>query len=248
MTTEHEIADNGGPNAINAVTAITELLETVFGTTLLPSALSQIRLTMGHQIKSFKAQNLSRLNHELKNILTDRNLSKSDLKHLSLSTGFLLLEKASYQDDKNFQRNWANLLVSSLTNMTRETYGFSIDQTYVEILHQLSPLDLAVLRHITEYGCKGSRHITESLSLVPIDPLELHDAFPGQPAHLSLEKLVALGCAYRVLRNPISTDEGDGYGPLCQDIVVTLIGLNLHISVSGEEPEWLQQDSHDAGP
>ena len=43
---------------------------------------------------------------------------------------------------------------------------------------QLSPLDLAVLRHITEYGCKGSRHITESLSLVPIDPLELHDAFP----------------------------------------------------------------------
>ena len=77
MTTEHEIADNGGPNAINAVTAITELLETVFGTTLLPSALSQIRLTMGASNQVLQGTKLIAPQSRIEEYL-DRSKSKQE--------------------------------------------------------------------------------------------------------------------------------------------------------------------------
>ena len=48
-----------------------------------------------------------------------------------------------------------------------------------------------------------------------------------------------LGCAYRVTSTPLSPKGGDGYSALAQDIVPTLIGLNLYLVASGNQPRWM---------
>ena len=65
-------------------------------------------------------------------------------------------------------------------------------------------------------------------------------AFPNKSAHISLEKVVSLGCVYRVLRAHLSLSPkaGDGYGAWAQDIVATLIGMNLYVAASGKRPKW----------
>lgn len=238
MNAEHDLDGSGGLSEASVVATITELLEKVFGPTLVAPALSQINLTIGSQRSFFRLRNLLRLNQELESVLRDRNLNTRDLTNLSLSVGFPLLEKASYHDDQDLQQKWANLLASSMANKATKSDGFSLDITYIEILHQLSHLDCEVLSHITENGVLERDPGTGVLDLAPLDPLNICNSFAGRPANIALEKLVNLGCAYRVLRNPISTDGGDGYGPLRQNIIVTLIGLNLCIALTGEEPGW----------
>ena len=93
------------------------------------------------------------------------------------------------------------------------------------------------MEYIVENGI-GGKEEEEGLVAVPLDPDKIVDAFPGKPAHLSLEKIVNLGCAYRVLRSVLSSKGGDGYGTWPQDIVVTLIGLNLYMAASGKKPKW----------
>ena len=137
------------------------------------------------------------------------------------------------------QEKWANLIASSIENGGDDNPDISLDNTCVEILHQLSRLDCEVLEYIAENGVRGRDADNGRLQIEPLDPLELRNVFPEKLVHVSLEKLVALGCAYRVLRAPLSTGEGgDGYGPLVQDIMVTLIGLNLYVSASGRDPQW----------
>ena len=238
MNTEQDMDGSAGLSKADEFVTIAELLEKVFGTTLAAQALCQINLTIGGQLKFFRVENLLRLNQELESVLRDRNLNTSELKSLPLSVGFPLLEKASYQENHDLQRMWANLLASSMENRATNDDRFSLDITYTEILHQLSLLDCEVLKYITEYGVLKRNRGADGLELIPLDPLRIQSVFPGDPAHISLEKLVNLGCAYRVPRAPISTDGGDGYGSLRQEIVVTLIGLNLCIATTGEEPDW----------
>ena len=71
-------------------------------------------------------KNLIRLNRHLEEIIKERNLDKSDLKNVSFSVGFPLLEKSSYQDDDVLQRNWANLLASAMEIGRNGDDGFSL--------------------------------------------------------------------------------------------------------------------------
>ena len=238
VDTDQELDGCGGLSKESAALALTHLVEKVFSATLIAPALSQIGLTLGDQVKFFRIRNLVRLNEHLEEVLKERNLNSTDLKRVSLSVGFPLLEKASYQDDDMLQKNWANLIASAMEKKDRGEDGFSLDITYVEILHQFSRLDCEVLEYIAENGVSGRGKEGEGLILSPLDPVEVRNQFPRRPAHIAIEKLVNLGCAYRVLRTPLSSQEGDGYGALSQDLVVTLTGLNLYVSASGKNPKW----------
>lgn len=238
MNIEPGADDNGELSKEKAVVALGVLVEKVFDATVVGPALNQIGLTIGDQFKYYRMKNLIRLNSHLEEVIEERNLDMSDLENVSLSVGFPLLEKASYQDDDALQRNWANLLASAMEKDSNRDDGFSLSITYIEILHQFSRLDCEVLEYIAENGVSGRGREDESLMTVALDPKEICKAFSGKPAHISLEKLVNLGCAYRVLRTPLSTTEGDGYGPLRQDIITSLIGLNLYMAASGKKPKW----------
>ena len=223
------------------------LAEKIFSSTLVGPALSQMGLIIGNHARLFRIKNLIAINEKLDGILDERNLERGDLKNISLSVGLPLLEKASYQEDDFLQEKWANLIASSMGNGGNDSSDISLDNTYVEILHQLSRLDCEVLEYIAENGVRGKNADNGGLRIEPLDPLELRNVFPEKPVHVSLEKLVALGCAYRVMRAPLSFGEGgDGYGPLAQDLMVTLIGLNLYISASGRDPKWKDVRIQDA--
>ena len=166
--------------------------------------------------------------------------------------GLLFIDKASLQDDEFLQQRWANLLVSFMDpNSELNPADFQLDTTYIEIMSQFSKLDCQVLDYIVEHGLAyrysedqqgGDRN--RQLTAVPVVPDTIFEAHPGSLAHISVEKLVYLGCAYREPRTPLSPYEGsNSYGGLQQDIVPTLIGLNLALSASGKTPSWLQADS-----
>ena len=114
MNAEHEADSAGELSKENVAVALCGLLEKLFSATLVAPALSQVGLTIGDQVKFFRIRNLMRLNKRLERVIEERNLSENDLKKLSLSVGFPLLEKASYQDDEFLQEKWANLLASAL--------------------------------------------------------------------------------------------------------------------------------------
>ena len=238
MNTEPGADGSGELGKESAVVALSGLVEKVFAATVVGPVLNQIGLTIGDQFKYYRMKNLIRLNRHLEEVIKERNLDKSDLKNVSLSVGFPLLEKASYQDDDALQRNWANLLASAMNKDRNGDDGFNLSITYIEILHQFSRLDCEVLEYIAENGVFGRDREEGSLMTVALDPKEIRKAFPDRLAHISLEKIVNLGCAYRVLRTPLSTTGGDGYGALQQDIIVTLIGLNLYVAASGKKPKW----------
>ena len=231
-TTTEEVENSQG----TGVAELTKLVDRVFAASVVLPALSQIGQTLGDQAKLFRIRNLIRINDQLDQILDAKGLDEDQRRKLSLAVGLPLLEKASYQDDEVLQRMWANLLASSVDNRSSDEQ-FSLDITYVEILHQLSRLDCEVLAYIVENGFKG-RIGGGQLIAQPIDPLKVRDEFGNQPAHVALEKLVGLGCAYRVVRAPLSTEAGDGYGPIAHDIIATLIGLNLFVAATGTMPTW----------
>ena len=220
--------------------ALGGLLDKLFSATLVAPALSQVGLSIGDHVKLFRIRNLISLNERLERIIEERSLDRSDLRKLSLSVGFPLLEKASYQDEEFLQEKWANLLASAMERKETNGANFSLEITYVEILHQFSRLDCEVLEYIVENGVAGRDEDSGHIQVIALDPLDLRGEFPGEPVHISLEKLVTLGCACRVLRTPLSVrGENDGYGALAQDVMVTMIGLNLYTSASGRDPKWL---------
>ena len=242
MNGENE-ADNGGElSKANVATALSGLFEKMFAATLVAPALSQVGLTFGDQVKFYRIKNLIRLNEHLEQVIKERNIDQSNLNKLSMSVGFPLLEKASYQDDEFLQKKWANLLASTMEKGKSEDDRFSLSITYIEIFHQFSRLDCEVLEYIAENGVSGRGRRgdkdDQTIATVPLNPLEIRNAFPGTLAHISLEKIVTLGCACRVLRTPLSTTGGDGYGSWPQDIVATLVGLNLYVAASGKKPKW----------
>lgn len=227
------------PGMKEVVIALSGLVEKIFSATLVAPAFSQVGLTIGDQVKLFRIKNLITLNEKLDRVIEERKLDRDDLKKLSLSVGFPLLEKASYQDDEFLQEKWANLLASSMEKGEGNGTGFSLDITFIEILYQLSCLDCEVLEYIVEKGILGNSKDGNCVKITSLNPLDLRDAFPDKPVHASLEKLVALGCVYRVLRAPIfGKYESDGYGSLAHDVVITMIGLSLYLAASGRRPKW----------
>ena len=132
MSVEHEKDSDG---ALGKGGVIDGLAEKIFPATLIGPALSQIGLTIGDQAKYFRIKNLLRLSDRLGKVIEEKNLDKNSLQKLSLSVGLPLLEKASYQDDAVLQQNWANLLASGMEKSEKRDNEFSLDITYVEILH-----------------------------------------------------------------------------------------------------------------
>ena len=236
--TDDSISSNEISNT-SATIALTALVEKVFSATVLAPVLQQVGLTMGDQLKYFRIRNLIRLNEHLDRVLAEKNMKIEEIQKIPFSVGFPLLEKASYQDDEVLQRSWACLLASAMER-NEASDAFSLDIMHIEILHQFSRLDCEVLEYIAENGVSGRDVESGNISVIPLDPLGIRSSFPSKPVHIVLEKLVSLGCAYRVLRAVLQTKGGDGYGAFATDIVVTLIGLNLYVAASGKKPSWYE--------
>ena len=220
-----------------AVAAIAELANKVFATSVVGPALSQLGLVLGDQAKLYRVANLVRINQKLDRILSEKGVSRGETVSIAASVGLPLLERASYQDNDYLQEMWANLLASSLTGEHSQDH-FSLDITFVEVMHQLTRLDCEVLEYIVQNGFSGATP-DGTLVAVYLDPAVVRAEFEGTPGHASLEKLINLGCIARVLRLPLSTSGDDlGLGLIPQDVMATRIGLHLYVAASGKSLSW----------
>ena len=200
---------------------------------LLGPGIDQLGLMVGDWARLWRVKNLLSIKEIFDRICREKGIGPADGSRLKLAVGLPLLEKASYQDDSFLQERWAHLIASSLRSDDRVKSEFSLDITYVEILNQLSQLDCKVLEFIIENGVED---IADSgITLKPLEPSAIADAHPNSLAHISLEKLVSLGCVNSNPKVPLKT--GGTWG-LDEVIRPTLIGINLYSAASGKAPSW----------
>lgn len=218
-----------------------------FGRVILGPAAEQGGHLLSQNIGWYRLKNLVAINEKFLRLCEEKGFDPKDAKHLAWSVGLPLIEKASYQDDDFLQERWANLILSSIQR--GEGSDFSLGTTHVEILNQFSRLDCEVLEYIVENGMEYSDNQedtgdqTKPITVLPLKSEDISEAHPETLAHISLEKLVSLGCVNRVLRTPLNFRDSDGYGVLAQDIIPTLIGLNLYIAASGRFPKWAEDQN-----
>ncbi len=115
----------------------------------------------------------------------------------------------------------------------RSEGDFHLYTTYVEILHQFSRLDCDVLGFIVRNGVESEDK--DGMQLRLIDPDEIEKALSHQHWHISLEKLISLGCVSRDPKLPLKPG---GFRGLVEGITPTIIGINLYVAASGEKPDW----------
>ena len=210
--------------------SIKEFALKIFG----PGA-EQVGMIVGDWARLWRLNNLISINGKWERICREKGIDPADGRHLSFAVGLPLLEKASYHDDDFLQERWAHLIASSLCSDDRAASDFSLEITYIEILNQLSRLDCEVLEFIVENGVEGRDE--NGTTIRSLEPDAIESAHPNSSAvHLSLEKLVSLGCASRDPKIPLKVGGSRGIEEL---IGPTSIGINLYISASGKTPKWL---------
>ena len=195
---------------------------------------------------AFRLTNLLALNRKIQDRVEELGFDLEDARRVAPKVGFLWIDKASLEEDDDLQTMWANLMVSALHPNGAQGMGdFELETTFIEIASQFSPLDCQVLEYIVEHGMRYRNGEDEQggkrkrpVTVLPLAPDTIFNAFPDSLAHISVEKLVYLGCAYRERRTVFTPESRHSY-----DIVPTLIGANLAISASGNEPSWMQEGS-----
>ena len=218
----------------SAVQAVSGFARRLFG----PAA-AELGEIGGDWARYWRLRNLLAIQGRLERILQSKGIGHNDLRHLSLSVGLPMLERASYQDDSFLQERWANLMAASL-NSEGSAEGFSLGVMHVEMLSQMARLDCEVLEFVCERGI-DHRDGQGNLAIAGLDPAEVEAGFSGKLAHISLEKLCALGAVQRAIRTPLKPG-GSSMSGLQEIIAPTLIGLNLYLASSGKTPEWMQTE------
>ena len=204
---------------------------------LLGPAAEQIGQSIGERLVEFRLNNLLRISERVDRILREKGQPQSANRHLPLSVGLPTIEKASYEDDPKLQDMWANLIAHSIRSDESRNADFSLHKVHVEILHQFSKLDCEVLEYVVENGVTARDADTGRMTATPIDPEQLIREIANPLTHVSIEKLVSLGCAALTPRVPLDSS-GDRFGILVQDLRVTLIGLHLFFLASGKTTSW----------
>ena len=223
-----------------------------FGKTLLGPAATAIGELLGDIARSWRLANLASISDKFYAKCREQGIDLESGRHIALSIGLPLIAKASYQDDDFLQDRWANLLVASMEEDKSDSGpadAFSLDATFVEALGQFSRLDCYVLEYLVEHGIaaleadsSGRKHMVSRP--LPEQAIE-QELSEYKRVHMSVDKLVHIGCADRVLRLPLKPkQEGEsGLNPLAEDIAPTTMGINLYIASSGKTPQWMERES-----
>lgn len=209
-------------------------------TRLLGAPVTELGELIGDHVRSWRVQNLIRIQEHLECALQSRGVAPEKLRPLALSVGLRMLDQASCQSDSFLQERWANLMAAALCDVPDQE--FSLDVMHIEMLNQMTRLDCKVLEYVCEYGvkCRDKGGIIIS----GLDPKRMDHKFSGGLAHISLEKLIILGALQRGIKTPLRT--GNSVFGLEDYIAPTLVGINLYCASSNKTPVWAKTDESNA--
>ncbi len=139
-------------------------------------------------------------------------------KPIPLKNAVPLLEYATLEEDDYLQDMWARLLV----NGTNDSTGINIERSFIEILGQINPLEVRIMKAVyalpfedTRYAGVLTEKLPEAAAIVEEKPQE-KPVEPPETVKLALANLVRLGC----LKFPLTW----GGGEIFTQINPTLIG------------------------
>lgn len=169
-------------------------------------------------------KNRLKLYDKAQKILAERNI-ETPTRNVPLSFAAPLLSYGSLQEDDELQNRWAQLLA----NAADASSGVELRTTYVDILKDLSAVDVTILAIIAKLSHSDFPQIPStaietgelpSYARVHVD-LQSVLSSPSVEVTLSLSNLVRLGC--------ISPSVGYGGGAQNFDLVyVTPLGMGLY--------------------
>lgn len=232
MTEDNETSDNSLPVAqANAVARLIDKIPV--------RSLNQLDRLGDDKLALHRFKSLHKIATKAARFAEEKGIDTSQAKTLALHVGLPWMEKASLCEEQSLQEKWAMLLLSSAT---AEQPEYDEGATYVRILAELNPWDCKVLDYMVEHGGL-SKHLFRQ-----VDRDELLAAVPGPENHpgrtvQSLEKLVRCGCLVTEDVHVSRPDAGVAiYGGIKRVVVLTLTGLNFHMSVSADAPVWLSEE------
>lgn len=104
---------------------------------------------LSDKVKFWRFKNQINIIIKAENFLRQKGIQP---KKIPLKTLVPLLEYSSWEEDPNIQTKWASLLA----NAVNTEFSYDINSSYVEILNQLSSLEVKILDFIYhEYICSG---------------------------------------------------------------------------------------------
>ena len=193
-------------------------------------------LLVSDQIKYWRLKNLVRISEKYEELKRERGLSGGSIRHLRMSVGLPILEKASFEDDDELQQLWANLILSATSS--KESYE-DVDanhKTFANALHSMSKVDCKVLEAVVERGVSSQGSEGIRLNDLTEEDVQRETKVPLKYLGMPLEKLVSLGLAYRDIKSPLELG-----GPLGLKHIYapTLLGINMY-EACGNAPKWAE--------
>lgn len=193
-------------------------------------------LLISDQIKYWRLKNLTRISRKYEELKRDRGLSGENIRHLRMSVGLPILEKASFEDDDDLQQLWANLILSATSSAESYEDVDANHKTFANALHSMSKVDCRVLEVVVEKGVESQGCNVIRLNNLTEEDVQHETKIPLKCLGMPLEKLVSLGLAYRDVKSPLEPG-----GPLGLKHVYapTLLGINMY-EACGNAPKWAE--------
>jgi hypothetical protein len=104
-------------------------------------SVDEAAVMMRDQIQSWRAANLSRLQHKWSKKIQRDRISEAALRQLPFGDALRVLDAASMEDDESVQEMWASLLHSATSPQT----SGEINKVYVELLKNLTAVEALIL-------------------------------------------------------------------------------------------------------
>lgn len=105
---------------------------------IIPDSIKDLSGILSDQVKLWRFTNQIRILNKAKDLIEKNNLQSNKV---NLKVLVPLLDASSLEEDVNLQDKWANLLANA-------TSGVKVGVNYVEILKELSGIDVAILEAI----------------------------------------------------------------------------------------------------
>lgn len=144
-------------------------------------------LLISDQIKYWRLNNLVRISEKYERLRREKNLSDGSVRHLRMSVGLPILEKASYEDDDELQQLWAKLTLSATSSEESPEDVDAHHKTFVNALHSMSKVDCKVLEAVVENGVSGQDSDGMRLNPLPREDVQRETRIPLEKLDMPLE-------------------------------------------------------------
>jgi hypothetical protein len=207
---------------VDAVGKLGTFVDNIFG-----NAIRNGLGLIGDKLAYYRLERAIELQHKVEQRLKTKGINAR--KHVPVSFGLPILEKATVEEDDDLQGRWANLL----TNAMDPKYSGKLTRNFVAMLADIEPIDARILDAVVREFF-GNREDDRSKILFDLDKLYKNLGISKEECENAVRNLMRLG-----LLKPGTVEGGMSFGEhvvsAYKDTAlfgVTSLGVAFHKAVS----------------